>query len=308
MSNIPVFLSSDNNYAPFVATTIASICDNTKSFIDFYIIDGGISTENINKIKYLNKKFKNFNLEFIKIDLDKYFKNFKETEKITKAMYSRFLIPYLKPEINKAIYTDVDVILFGDIKELYDEPLNNYWLGACFEEFWESSVNIERKKYLGLSDKHKYFNSGVLLLDCENWRKHNVLENLLKYSIKYKNVLQYPDQDVLNKYFDCNYKTIDKKYSYVDAWFEQDNNYNFMIRHYTADLKPWKINPEVNLNLKEYPHVQEFWKYAKYTKFYKELLDNALTKTEIERHLRHRKLFEAYNKIAERIKNKTSKY
>ena len=42
MYRIPIFLSSDNNYAPFVATTIASICDNTKSFCDFYILDGGI--------------------------------------------------------------------------------------------------------------------------------------------------------------------------------------------------------------------------------------------------------------------------
>ena len=42
MSNIPIFLSSDDNYAPFVATTIASICDNTKSFCEFYVLDGGI--------------------------------------------------------------------------------------------------------------------------------------------------------------------------------------------------------------------------------------------------------------------------
>ena len=39
MYRIPIFLSSDNNYAPFVATTIASVCDNTKSFCDFYILD-----------------------------------------------------------------------------------------------------------------------------------------------------------------------------------------------------------------------------------------------------------------------------
>ena len=50
MYRIPIFLSSDNNYAPFVATTIASICDNTKSFCDFYILDGGIEEEKKEKI------------------------------------------------------------------------------------------------------------------------------------------------------------------------------------------------------------------------------------------------------------------
>lgn len=54
MYRIPIFLSSDNNYAPFVATTIASICDNTKSFCDFYILDGGIEEEN--KEKFVSLK------------------------------------------------------------------------------------------------------------------------------------------------------------------------------------------------------------------------------------------------------------
>ena len=56
MYRIPIFLSSDNNYAPFVATTIASICDNTKSFCDFYILDGGIEEENKEKIIQCMKK------------------------------------------------------------------------------------------------------------------------------------------------------------------------------------------------------------------------------------------------------------
>ena len=50
-NKIPIFLASDNNYAPFVATTIASICDNTKSFCDVYVLDGGITKENQSKIR-----------------------------------------------------------------------------------------------------------------------------------------------------------------------------------------------------------------------------------------------------------------
>ena len=43
MQNIPIFLASNDGYAPFIATTIASICYNTQSFIEFYILDSGIS-------------------------------------------------------------------------------------------------------------------------------------------------------------------------------------------------------------------------------------------------------------------------
>lgn len=75
--NIPVFLSSDNNYAPFVATTIASICDNTKSFCEFYVLDGGIKEENKAKICELKNKFNNFSIEFIEIDVKKSFFHYK---------------------------------------------------------------------------------------------------------------------------------------------------------------------------------------------------------------------------------------
>ena len=36
--HIPVFFVADDNYAPFVATTMASVLKNTKSFIEFYVI------------------------------------------------------------------------------------------------------------------------------------------------------------------------------------------------------------------------------------------------------------------------------
>ena len=68
MPNIPIFLSSDNNYAPFVATTMVSILANTNSFIEFYVLDGGITSENVEKIQSLKNNFKNFSIEFIKID------------------------------------------------------------------------------------------------------------------------------------------------------------------------------------------------------------------------------------------------
>ena len=128
-NNIPIFLSSDNNYAPFVATTIASICDNTKSFCEFYILDGGITQENQEKICKLKVQFNNFSIEFIKIDVEKTFKNidYKNTcNYVTISTYNRFLIPMLKLNTDKAIYLDVDVIVIGDILKFYEQDFSVY--------------------------------------------------------------------------------------------------------------------------------------------------------------------------------------
>ena len=166
MYRIPIFLSSDNNYAPFVATTIASICDNTKSFCDFYILDGGIEEENKEKICQLKTLFNNFSIEFIQIDLEKEFKGFKDNMHFTKSMYSRFLIPILKPEIKKALYSDVDIIALGDIKEMYLENLEGYAIGAVWEAHNEKSVNAKKRKLYELSSLHRFFSSGNIIIDC----------------------------------------------------------------------------------------------------------------------------------------------
>lgn len=264
---IPVFLASDNRYAPFVATTIASMCDNTKSFICFYILDDGISDINKKAIESLMVEFTNFSIEFITIDIDKYFKNFKQTSTISKSMYSRFLIPELKPEINKAIYMDVDVIALDDINTLYNEDLENYILGAVWEEHAETGLNIERKKYLGLPSNHKYFSSGGLLINCKKWREENIVPKLLEIENRYRDSLRFPDQDILNKYFANNYKQLSTKYCYINQYYYFHESHDVSIRHYNGIIKPWHISWKTDLMA----NVEDFWYYAKKTPFFEPL-------------------------------------
>jgi lipopolysaccharide biosynthesis glycosyltransferase len=298
MSNIPVFLASDNNYAPFVATTIASTCDNTNSFIEFYILDGGITKQNQEKICSLKNKFTNFSIEFIPLDLDKEFPDFKETANITKSMYSRFLIPTLKPMLNKVIYSDVDVIMLDDIAKMYSEELNGYAVGAVWEEYAEASYNIIRKNNLELKNNHKYFCSGHLLINCNKWLEENVLEKLNKIATEYKNILTCPDQDVLNKYFDSNYKILDKKYSYINQnFYFFDKIDNIVIRHYNGKTKPWHISPDSNIE-SFIPNHKDFWHYAKMTDFYDELYSKTQNKTEQDKIIRHLRIANMARKLA----------
>ena len=67
MTIIPIFLSSDDKFTPFLVVTMTSICYNTQHFINFYILDSNIKVFNKNRIKNLTKKFKNCTIEFIKI-------------------------------------------------------------------------------------------------------------------------------------------------------------------------------------------------------------------------------------------------
>ena len=116
-NHIPVFLASNNFYAPFIATTIVSIMKHTKSFVDFYILTDGISDENKRKINRIYEKYSNWSIEYLYIDTDKYLKDFPYIPAYSFAAYNRYLIAFLKPELKKVIYSDVDVIYRDDIKK-----------------------------------------------------------------------------------------------------------------------------------------------------------------------------------------------
>ena len=266
---IPIFLSSDDNYAPFVATTIASICANTTSFIDFYVLDGGISDFNKNQIENLKEKFENLSIEFMKIDTTKEFKNIQPKKHITLSAFNRLLIPQLKPGIDKALYLDVDIIVLGDIAELYNEPLENYVIGAVVDQVVESHIDLAKSALNMRPDSH-YFNSGVLLIDCEAWRSKNITPQLMKLEAQYGDVRIHNDQDILNKYFENNnYKMLDKKYNVMHT------NDSVVLRHFIGPVKPVHsdIKDVSNKNLTAFPHKDEFWKYATMTAFYNTFLE-----------------------------------
>jgi lipopolysaccharide biosynthesis glycosyltransferase len=276
---IPVFIASDNHFAPLAAVAMASICNNTKSDVDFYLLDGGISVENKNQIKTLTSTFDNLSIEFIEIDVDKEFRNFATTDGITRSMYSRFLIPTLKPDINKAIYLDADVIALGDISRLWKENLENYPLGAVWSEYASRAWD---KFILHLSDNYRYFNSGVLLIDCAKWRENNITEKLLILETQIKNLLRFPDMDILNKYFDGNYKILDKKYNMTtqQVLYDKLNGISIddmVIRHFESNKKPWN-----SYYYKQHPipYHEHFWLYTRLTPFYDSMMETFKISTE----------------------------
>ena len=295
-NNIPVFLSSDNNYAPLVATTMASILSNTKSFIEFYILDGGITSDNVEKIQSLKNNFNNFSIEFIKIDYEECFKDFTPAKRLTKAAFSRLLIPELKTPLNRAIYLDADTLLTGNIAEFYNEDLENYALGAVWEEYDQYIGYPERKICMEFSDNHKYFNSGVLLIDCQKWRQNRIFDKLVNIEKEYKNRKKTNDQDILNKCFDNNYKILPRKYNYLTGNFTYfKNDTDIIIRHMVGRIRPWQINENAQTNLIQ--NLKEFWYYAKMTPFYEELDAKTHDKQQQALLLRNAQIDEFYLKL-----------
>lgn len=205
---IPIFLISDERYAPCLAVTLLSCVLHTKHPLDFVVLDGGIAAPTQQALRgMLQKQAPLCTLEFYRVD-SSLFEAMPDIAHFSRHAYYRYLIPQLKPDIKKALYIDCDILVQADIAELFELPLSGHCLGAAPYRYEKMPLDAatkghklwaaKLKKKLGLPENHIYFNSGILLLDCEAMRRQDWVPRLFALTHEKAALLECPDQDILN--------------------------------------------------------------------------------------------------------------
>lgn len=253
-----IVCASDNNFYIHMSVMLKSIEINSSlENINIYILNSTLSDDNKNRIKNWFEKSK-LNLRFVSVN-NYIFLHCKTTERLSSATYYRLLIPELLPDsINKVIYLDSDLLVEGDIKELWEIEIGDLSLLAVAEvveklRYVSSSAAIAKYKELGIPKDKKYFNAGVLVMNLERWRKNKIGECVLHYLKKYKKYVRYCDQDGLNAVLwdewgelpaEWNVMTpIFRTESWKESFFDEekfnDLKENPKIIHFSGDIKPW---------------------------------------------------------------------
>ena len=134
---VHLFFTVDDNYIPFLSTTIASIVAHANNKYKYHltIIHDGLSSQSKKTIRaYQNNKtiFVSFTNVWakvhslsLKLDVRDYY---------TITTYYRLFLPDLFPSINKAIYIDSDIVLRSDIANLYNIDLEDNLVGAVADQ------------------------------------------------------------------------------------------------------------------------------------------------------------------------------
>lgn len=256
-----VVFASDEKFVSglFVALYSISVNSSAKQ-IKIYIIDGGISLKNKSIIKSF---FENSNLFIEIVDIDKtIFDDFLISERINSVSYYRLEIPQLLSlEIEKALYLDCDIVVEGDICDLWDIEFGEKILLAVPEmdpeSLYVSSPNgLALYKELQIPSSHLYFNAGVLLMNLYLWRKNSISSNIYEYLIKYKQFVRYHDQDGMNAILWNTWGTLPPEWNAMSSVYSQVTNdeiglgkndfykvlTNPKIIHFYDAEKPWHKN------------------------------------------------------------------
>ncbi|MDR0961713.1 MAG: glycosyltransferase family 8 protein [Mediterranea sp.] len=116
--------------------------------------------------------------------------------RISMAAYYRCMLSSILPStLEKVLYMDCDIIVETSIAELWNTDITEYAV-ACVEDI--GSNEAERYQRLCYDSKYKYFNSGVLLINLNYWRQHQVDRQCITYFHTYPERIRFNDQDLLN--------------------------------------------------------------------------------------------------------------
>ncbi len=178
---------------------------------------------------------------------------------LTVETYFRLKIASLFPDLDKILYLDSDIVVLGDISEIWALNIDDCYL-ACVPDAGGEKYRKIFSQYVDFDESFLYYNAGVMLVNLHKWRSDQMEYAFFEHLKNYKATLLFADQDVLNCVINKNIKYLDK------SWNFQLSGYNHLedgakIIHYVSGNKPWNLYSfEQGYRLYyEYLRVTDWW-------------------------------------------------
>lgn len=247
-NQLHVALAFDERFWAPAFATIRSVCLTTRRRKDlvFHLCYPGLSGE---AITTLNKIETEFGAKIVHHDVahDQTYRHFAatlpHTRYISAAAYARMIFDkILDPEITRLIYLDCDLLIRSPIENLLQSDLGGAPIGAVKDahalRFSNGRDCIGDTDLLDPADP--YFNSGVMVIDLDAWRKMDMAKSL--FTLQEKGILERlpNDQQILNYLFANNWQELDQRWNMfgVNRAIEALDPH---IVHYTGPNKPWNL-------------------------------------------------------------------
>lgn len=262
---------TDESYAAYAGVVIASILANAEKDTNFafYLFDNGITDTTKSKLKTVE----NDHVKIIFVDVSGITNEMSKLKQcvkhISKASYLKFFMADLLPDIDKLLYLDCDLIVKTSLNELYDTDLKSNLIAAVEDvgyTYWCKHNEELKLKFLCM-------NSGVMLVNCDLWRKEKLSDKLVACAQDHDKVGFGQDQPVLNFVLRDRVLFLPFKWNVQDTFFRDEIELqnrperteidaikeNPGIIHYTFVRKPWNDFAVVR--------ARDFWEFYLKTPF-----------------------------------------
>ena len=270
---ITIVLACDDNYAQHAAVAAASVLLSTVAAkrVQFYILGDRLNSKNKKRLQDTIQQLGG--MVFFPDVSGKVVENGYISGHLSRAAYFRLALPDIVPgNIEKAIYLDTDLVVFDDVVKLWEIDMNEKPVGAICDYGIMASKHMrqQKQKTLGLQPGQSYFNSGVMVIDLNQWRKKEYAVHLMEI-VKCRE-FRHHDQDALNETFKNNWCELPLRWNVIPPVFNlffkllcrsDLRNHaitakrNPAVFHWAGRYKPWEFIVHPGFNDSYYYYLKQ---------------------------------------------------
>ena len=246
-----LLVTVDKNYIPPLQVMLTSLyMNNPGEDVEMYLLHSRLQEK---ELEPLEKQCGRLGYKFFPVKIeDSWFSQAPVTKQYPREMYYRLLAPcFLPQKLHRILYLDPDILVINSLKPLWETDMKGRLFAAAAHTGKTNLANNINQVRLGTT--HKYFNSGVLLINLDQGRKEILPEEIFQYAGEHAKELLLPDQDILNAVFGSRTLELD---DYL--WNYDARNYstyllrsggvcdmdwvmeNTGILHFCGKTKPWQ--------------------------------------------------------------------
>lgn len=278
---VTIATSSSDLYLPYLSVWVQSIVNSSSQKHNYDIIIFSIGKDDITKNQII-KRYSSKNISIRFFDPTTFLDNINMVvthANFDIACYFRLVAP-VALNYKRVLFTDCDLCFIKDVYDIKEVDVENVPMACCVDKIWCKLVEKKTplmntpdiikysQKTLKLQDINKYFNTGVVWMNLDAFRKNgyfNQLKDLLKNTY-----FVFQEQCALNRLINNETKVLEPEWNYqiIDIIPNYCDEEKIRILHWPGLGKPW-FYPNV-----EYAYI--WWHYARQTPFYEEILARLL--------------------------------
>ena len=259
----------DDKYINQTIVSMVSAIENNKEHeIEFIIIYSKLSEESLAKLITVE----NCKLRLLQVD-ESLFTSLPLSSWVTVQAWFRIKLPDMCTDLDKILYLDCDTLILGDLSELFNTNLDNKYL-AGVKDIWGIHTYCKRLKMVS----GVYVNSGMLLFNADFCRKENFFDKIVEFANNNAKIIEFCDQDSINKIADEKKVVLHPKFNYMDTWWK-GGYYEYEgqdeIDYLNAQKSPIIVHlTGIKPTFKGCGNKfkDKWWEYAKLTNIYKDIV------------------------------------
>lgn len=251
---IDIACNIDRNYVKYCGVMLTSLLENNRdSQFHIHIIASELPESGCRALREIVEGKYGQTLSFYFPDESKLAEcSVREHSYISLATYYRvFMGSILPATVGKVLYLDCDLVVNGNISELWQTDISSVSVAAVEDMFSNVDEYYGRLQY---PRSFSYFNAGVMLVNLDRFRATQLEQRALDFLRNHPDRLKYYDQDLLNTLVHDDKMLLPHRWNVQDGFLRRRRSERMpaasierlkkelekpVIIHYTGSKKPW---------------------------------------------------------------------